>query len=125
MPQSVAGNVVLFAIAAIAPSALFWAVVNVPRALRRLRRPALVAGHPPIECIAADLRRVRRVLACFPPGTSAIKRISARQAYDELLMQACAALEVEHRLHVLPEGVDRDIERMRLEECLRNLGLSV
>ncbi|GAA3659536.1 hypothetical protein C8D88_105465 [Lentzea atacamensis] len=125
MPQSVAGNVVLFAIAAVAPSALFWAVVNLPRALRKLRRPALVAGNPPIECIAADLRRVRRVLSCFPPGTSAIKRIGARQAYDELLIQACAALDVEHRLRSLPEGVDRDIERLRLEECLRNLGLSV
>jgi hypothetical protein len=125
MPQSVAGNVVLFAIAAVAPSALFWAVVNVPRALRRLRRPALVAEHPPIECIAADLRRVRRVLACFQPGASAAKRIGARQAYDDLLVQACSALDVEHRLAVLPEGVDRDIERMRLEERLRNLGLSV
>ncbi|GGU40279.1 hypothetical protein [Lentzea flava] len=125
MPQSVAGNVVLFAIAAVAPSALFWAVVNVPRALRRLRRPALVSEHQPIECIAADLRRVRRVLSCFQPGTSAIKRIGARQAYDELLKQACSALDVPHRLDTLPEGVDRDIERMRLEECLRNLGLSV
>lgn len=125
MPQSVAGNVVLFAIAAVAPSALFWAVVNVPRALRKLRRPAPVAEHPPIECVAADLRRVRRVLACFPAGASAVKRIGARQAYDELLTQACSALDVSHRLDILPERVDRDIERMRLEECLRNLGLSV
>lgn len=125
MPQSVAGNVVLFAIAAVAPSALFWAVVNVPRALRKLRRPALVAENQPIESIAADLRRVRRVLSCFQPGTSAIKRIGARQAYDELLIQACSALDVEHRLHSLPEGVDRDIERLRLEECLRDRGLSV
>lgn len=125
MPQSVAGNAVLFAIAAVAPTALFWAVVNVPRLVRRLRRPGLVSEHPPIECVAADLRRVRRVLSCFQPGTPAIRRIGARQAYDELLMQACAALNVEHRLRTLPEGVDRDIERLRLEECLRNLGLSV
>jgi hypothetical protein len=125
VPQSVAGNAVLFAIAAVAPTALFWAVVNVPRLVRRLRRPGLVSEHPPIECVAADLRRVRRVLSCFQPGTPAIRRIGARQAYDELLTQACAALNVEHRLRTLPEGVDRDIERLRLEECLRNLGLSV
>ncbi|MFS8095621.1 hypothetical protein LFM09_00615 [Lentzea alba] len=125
MPQSVAGNVVLFAIAAVAPSALFWAVFNVPRLLRRLRRPELVSENPPIECIAADLRRVRRVLSCFQPGTPAIKRIGARQAYDGLLIQACAALDVEHSLDALPEGVDRDIERLRLEECLRHRGLSV
>lgn len=79
----------------------------------------------PIERIAADLRRVRRTLANFEPGTSAVKKIAARQAYDALLVQACDALEVEHRLHVLPEGVDRGIERLRVQECLRELGLSV
>lgn len=115
----------MFAIAAVAPSALFWAVFNLPRLVRKLRRPDLVSEHPPIECVAADLRRVRRVLACFPPGTPAIKRIGARQAYDELLVQACAALDVRHRLRTLPEGMDRDIERLRVEECLRHQGLSV
>ncbi|MFI6099962.1 hypothetical protein ACIA8G_30815 [Lentzea sp. NPDC051213] len=125
MPQTVAGNVVLFAVAAVAPSALFWAVLHVPRLLRRLRRPGVVSAHQPIECVAADLRRVRRVLACFPPGTTAAKRIGARQAYDELLVQACTAVGVEHRLRSLPEGVDRDIERLRVEECLRVHGLSV
>jgi hypothetical protein len=83
-----------------------------------------VSERRPIERIAADLRRVRRTLASFEPGTSAVKKIAARQAYDALLVQACAALEVEHRLHVLPEGMDRGIERLRLEECLRELGLS-
>ncbi|MET8762526.1 hypothetical protein [Lentzea sp. NPDC004782] len=79
----------------------------------------------PIERIAADLRRVRRTLANFEPGTSAVKKIAARQAYDALLVQACDALEVEHRLHLLPEGMDRSIERLRLEERLRERGLSV
>lgn len=78
----------------------------------------------PIERVAADLRRVRRTLAGFEPGTSAVKKIAARQAYDALLVQACEALEVAHRLRVLPEGMDRDIERLRLEECLRERGLS-
>lgn len=78
----------------------------------------------PIERIAADLRRVRRTLAGFEPGTSAVKKIAARQAYDALLVQACEALEVEHRLSVLSQGMDRDLERLRLEECLRERGLS-
>ncbi|SER92499.1 hypothetical protein SAMN05216188_117165 [Lentzea xinjiangensis] len=100
------------------------------KALRRLCPRSLpgrpqVSGHRPIERIAADLRRVRRSLACFEPGTSAAKKIGARQAYDALLVQACAALDVEHRLHVLPQGVDREVERLRVEECLRRQGLSV
>lgn len=95
------------------------------KALRRLRPSTPVSEHRPIERIAADLRRVRRTLACFEPGTSAVKKIAARQAYDALLVQACSALEVEHRLGRLPEGVDREVERFRVEECLRRLGLSV
>jgi hypothetical protein len=83
-----------------------------------------VSERRPIERIAADLRRVRRTLAGFEPGTSAVKKIAARQAYDALLVQACAALDVEHRLSVLPQGMDRDLERLRLEECLRERGLS-
>jgi hypothetical protein len=94
------------------------------KVLRRLR-PAPVSQHRPIERIAADLRRVRRALACFEPEDSAVKKIAARQAYDALLVQACAALEVEHRLGLLPQGVDREIERFRVEECLRRRGLSV
>ncbi|MFJ8964671.1 hypothetical protein ACIRG5_35295 [Lentzea sp. NPDC102401] len=81
--------------------------------------------HRPIERIAADLRRVRRVRASFEPGASAIKKIGARQAYDALLVQACTALGVEHRLHLLPEGMDREIERLRVEECLKHQGLSL
>jgi hypothetical protein len=84
-----------------------------------------VAEHRPIERIAADLRRVRRTMAGFGPGDSAVKKFAARQAYDALLMQACAALEVEHRLRSLPEGMDREIERLRVEEALRRLGLSI
>ncbi|MGW6931314.1 hypothetical protein ACWGE0_14730 [Lentzea sp. NPDC054927] len=95
------------------------------KVLRRLRPPAPVSDHRPIERIAADLRRVRRTLASFEPGTSAVKKIAARQAYDALLVQACSALEVEHRLRLLPEGMDREIERFRVEERLRRLGLSL
>ncbi|MFD4640904.1 hypothetical protein ACFWN2_26590 [Lentzea sp. NPDC058436] len=84
-----------------------------------------MSGHRPIEQIAADLRRVRRVRACFEPGVSAAKKIGARQAYDALLVQACTALGVEHRLRALPEGMDREIERFRVEECLRHQGMSL
>ncbi|SDP89759.1 hypothetical protein SAMN05421507_11971 [Lentzea jiangxiensis] len=90
-----------------------------------LRPSAPVSDHRPIERIAADLRRVRRARARFGPGASAAKKIGARQAYDALLAQACSALEVEHRLDALGEGVDREVERFRVEERLRSLGLSL
>ena len=61
----------------------------------------------------------------FPEGTSAVKRYAARQAYDALLVQACAAVDVRHRLDCTAEGVDRDIERLRVEEALREAGVRV
>lgn len=123
MAEAPVGNLVLYVIAAVAPSLLFWALLRLPRLIRRLRNPKLVAEAPPVELIAADLRRVRRVLRFYQPGTPAVRRISARQAYDELLKQACRAVDVEHQLDTLPEGVDRDIERLRVEESLRCAGL--
>ncbi|MDT7786394.1 MAG: hypothetical protein QOF58_4813 [Pseudonocardiales bacterium] len=94
------------------------------KVLRKLRPAAPASEHRPIERIAADLRRVRRAQTCFGPRDSAIKKFAARQAYDALLVQACAALEVDHRLGALPEGLDREIERLRVEETLKRLGLS-
>lgn len=65
------------------------------------------------------------MLVEFPPGASAAKRYGARQAYDELLVQACAAVDIEHRLNCTAEGLDRDIERLRVEEALREAGVRV
>jgi len=125
-----AGNLLLLAIAVIAPTMLFWIIIRVPRfvdgvgaRLRRRRGPAPTT--PPIERLAADLRRVHTTIAECPPGTPAVRRRAARQAYDALLVQACAAVDVPHRLAALPEGVDREVERLRVEEALRTAGLSV
>lgn len=125
------GNLVLLAVAVIAPTALFWMILRVPRTVdavgayfrRRRRGPEAVC--PPIERLASDLRRVHRTLAAYPPGTPAVRRRAARQAYDALLVQACSAVDVTHRLDVLAEGVDREVERLRVEEALREAGIRV
>ncbi|WP_020657988.1 hypothetical protein [Amycolatopsis benzoatilytica] len=116
------GPVVLFAVVSVAPSALCWAVLRLPALCRRLRRAAPVPSGPPIEQVAADLRRVRRTLAALPPGTPAARRIGARQAYDELLVTACREIGVADRFAAVPEGIERDLERLRLEESLSRKG---
>jgi hypothetical protein len=68
---------------------------------------------------------VHRTLVEFPPGTPAVRRRAARQAYDALLAQACAAVEVSHRLGTLAEGMDLEVERLRVEEALREAGVRV
>ncbi|WP_410654712.1 hypothetical protein [Amycolatopsis sp. lyj-112] len=121
------GPVALYTAVAVAPTVLFWCALKVPAVLRwwrRRREPEVPAG-PPIEQLAADLRRVHRLLADLPSGASAVRRHGTRQAYDALLVQACQEVEVAHRLDTLPEGFDRGIERLRIEESLAERGLSV
>ncbi len=102
------------------------------RLLRRLRHgtgdPAQPAGlsrsgpvGPPIEQVAADLRRLGRqrvgVATRSPVWFAAVQR-----AYDEGLIRACRALEIEQHLREL-SGIDQDIERVRIEGMLAGAGL--
>jgi hypothetical protein len=47
------------------------------------------------------------------------------QAYDQLLIQACRAVDVSHRIDQLPPGTDLELERLRVEEQLRDAGLAI
>ncbi|HEY3465640.1 MAG TPA: hypothetical protein VGL47_10945 [Amycolatopsis sp.] len=120
-------NLILFAVVCFAPTVLFWCALRVPKLVRWIRekRAAPAPDGPPIERVAADLRRVHRLLADYPSGTPAARRFGTRQAYDELLTQACRQVGVPHRLAELPEGMDREIERLRVEQSLRERGLAV
>jgi hypothetical protein len=91
---------------------------------RRHQRESLPTG-PPIEQLAADLRRVQRVLAHYGPGTPVVRRIGTLQAYDALLVQACCAVDIEHQLNKLPSGIALELERLRVEESLRTAGLVI
>jgi hypothetical protein len=123
----VLGNLILFAVVCIIPTVLFWCALRAPALVRRVREKFAQPQPqgPPIERVAADLRRVHRLLAGYPSGTSAARRYGTRQAYDELLTQACRQIGVPHRLGELPEGMDREIERLRVEQSLRERGLAV
>lgn len=76
---------------------------------------------PPIEQIAADLRRLGRqrtgVASRSPVWYAAVQR-----AYDERLALACAELEIPQHLAELT-SVDLDIERVRVEGMLQAAGL--
>jgi hypothetical protein len=117
----------LFLAIAIIPTALAAAVLAVPRLVRwaRRRRPAPVLAGPPIEQLAADLRRVHRVLEQYGPGTPVVRRVGTLQAYDALLTQACSAMDIEHELNKLPSGMTLELERLRVEESLRTAGLVI
>jgi hypothetical protein len=46
-----------------------------------------------------------------------------RMAYDRVLMQACEMLEIEHELGNDSVGMERDIERIRVEAELERAGV--
>ncbi|MFY1673555.1 hypothetical protein ACN27G_26935 [Plantactinospora sp. WMMB334] len=78
-------------------------------------------AHPAIERIAADLRRLgdqRRSVA----GRSRLWQDAVLEAYDDRLRLASRCLGVAEHLGDL-DGVDREIERVRVEGELQAAGL--
>nr|WP_294691744.1 hypothetical protein [uncultured Friedmanniella sp.] len=98
------------------------------RAVRREHRQAVKAlRHQhgiPLEQVVADLRRLRAVVR-DDAGRSAAHQIGNRLAYDRLLAQACEMLEVHHDLDGEYGGMEREIERLRVEAELERVGVRV
>ena len=79
----------------------------------------------PLERIAADLRRLRTEASHHPPGMPMAKYRGAVAAYDDALVDACRALEVTTELPTLPDGVERESERLRVEYELERAGINL
>jgi hypothetical protein len=119
-------NMLLYLVIVISPPAACWILLRLPRLFRRLRRrPPPAPARPPIEKVAADLRRLHRLLAHFGPGTPVVRRRGTLLAYDALLIQACLAIDIDHQLDQLPPGMSLELERLRVEESLKDAGLVI
>lgn len=103
------------------------------RALRRLDRALRSAapvpspatpGLPSIEQIAYDLRRLDQQRRGGPTQQSEKWRDAVLRAYDQRLCLACQCLGLAEHLEPL-EGMDRDLERLRVESELRAAGLAL
>lgn len=95
-------------------------------AVRRVEWLRPVPPRPvgrPIELIASDARRLSSSFRRVPPDASFARFEGRRRAYDDVLVEACRAVEVEHLLRVLPPGPDLDRERQRVEMVLQRVGL--
>ncbi|MFI9643301.1 hypothetical protein ACIG87_25165 [Micromonospora sp. NPDC051925] len=87
--------------------------------LTELDRP----DRRPLELLAAELRRLgRHRLAAS--GRSVVWHSSVIEAYDDRLRAACRALGIPEHLAELT-GVDREIERVRVEGLLAGAGLGL
>jgi hypothetical protein len=45
------------------------------------------------------------------------------EAYDDVLVTACHALGLEERIRAFPDGIERNLERERIERLLTRAGL--
>jgi hypothetical protein len=122
-----------FTVAAMVPLAVIWLVLHFEELGERLmsfgrrcgmlRRPPVCAAVPPVERLAADLRRLAAAVEHLPRGASHARHRGLLMAYDDALVTACRSLEVPQSLGTLPYGLDRDLERLRVEASLESAGL--
>lgn len=99
-------------------------LVRLARRLRLVDTPPAAPCGPPLEKLAADLRRLRRDVRFPRPGLGEERIRGTLTAYDGVLVLTAQALEVETSLGGLPDGLDREAERLRLEHALERAGLS-
>jgi hypothetical protein len=132
---SLAGGMVKLALTAVCPVLLIWLVLRLDRigrgVVRLLRwcrvipkaRPEPPPPRVPLEKIAADLCRLTTAIRDVPPEASRARKHGLLLAYDDVLAKAALALDVPEVLTELSLGMDRDLERMRVEGALRAVGL--
>jgi hypothetical protein len=87
--------------------------------------PPYVGGTPPIERIAADLRRIRPQARKPAMGTPMARRRAIVAAYDEALLDACRALDVPTELDRMTDALERESERLRTEHDLEEAGVDL
>lgn len=93
--------------------------INQPPAMDRL---TVERRLPPVEQIAAELRRLNHQRHHGPSTESEKWSAAVATAYDAWLLAACRRLNITEHLTTLA-GMDRDIERLRVEGQLETAGL--
>jgi hypothetical protein len=116
----------------LAPAVTLWVLLHldrigpfVLRGWRRIRPVKEIASGPPLERIAADIRRIGANVEALPPRAPFVKRKGVILAYDDALGAACRALGIEDELAGLPFGPARDAVRLRVEAELVCAGLVI
>ncbi len=93
--------------------------INQPPAVDRVR---IERRLPPVEQIAAELRRLNHQRNRGMSTESEKWSAAVATAYDAWLLAACRRLNITEHLTTLA-GIDRDLERLRVESQLETAGL--
>jgi hypothetical protein len=93
------------------------------RRARVLPTPFPAPTGPPLEKLAADLRRLRPEVRSPRPGIAMARQRGIVAAYDSVLIRTAEALDVPTTLGELTD-LDHEAERIRLEHALEQAGIS-
>ena len=126
------GKVVALSLVPVAVMAAGLHAAQVGRFVGRVTRRLHLRGPqpeppmgPPLEKLAADLRRLRPMARTPAPGVPMARQRGIVAAYDMALVAAARALEVPTTLAELPSfALDREAERLRVEHELTVAGMS-
>jgi hypothetical protein len=106
------------------PVAINWFLDEfLPHLRRRLGRAAELPAGRPIEDIASSIRRLGSAYYGGHRGRSWVKTEAFRRAYEQALIEGCAALGIETDLLDIDLGTEHDAERLRVEHLLVAAGL--
>lgn len=94
------------------------------RRARLLPTPVEPPAGPPLQKLAADLRRLRPEVRSPRPGVAMARQRGIVAAYDSVLISTAVALDVPTTLGDLHDGIDLEAERLRLEHALELAGLN-
>jgi hypothetical protein len=95
---------------------------------RWAKRRAAAVPEPsrrPLQVVAADVRRLGRLITLVPMGAPMARRRALAAAYDDVLMEAALLLDVPNDLRTAPVGPVRDAARLQLLAELEEAGLAV
>ncbi len=108
------------------PRRLVEAITRGCRRWRRWRTPPPTPLGPPIEQIAANLRRLQGWLDRYdgpePLPGKATKVTATLLAYDRVLADACVALQIAESLDDT-RGFEHEAERLQVQAALADAGL--
>ncbi|WP_433278523.1 hypothetical protein ACQPZA_04160 [Pseudonocardia xinjiangensis] len=121
-------GLLLYLLLAATPTVLFWVVSRVvPAVLDRLaerrHRNRVEPAGPTLECVVANLRRLRREV-CARSQPTHVRRVAVLAAYDDTLVQTCGLVDVDAPL-ASAAGPDRAFARLLTEAALEDAGIAL
>jgi len=128
--QPVLVGVFWYVLIAFSPLVLLWLVLRVLPLLdairdrRAARRRSTGPQGYPVERLAADLRRLRAELI-NDPHDNYVRRTALFMAYDSVLRDMCARLEIPTELATAAPGPELELERLRAEAAIQEAGISL